>query len=230
MPGPANKEEEAAPKHLAALTPAIQQPAFPGWSPPSAKNRKSTPRRKRRRLSRSNTQQPLPGLGLYPQAIMPLAKRKTPKPRMPYPYPRRRRPQTAGGLQQGIPGLETNPQSAKIRQLEQEKETARKRQMRYIRPWTRRLILRRDNYMCVYCYADLRKVPIEIDHLVPVSRQGDNRIGNLQSTCRTCNRRKRHYSDGAPLREALARRQRQAAAAKQLNLFHDIGEPYQPAV
>lgn len=229
MPGPANKEEEAAPKHLAALTPAIQQPAFPGWPPPSAKSRNPPPRRKRRRLSRANIQHPLPGLGLY-TPIMPLAKRKNPKPRMPYPYPRRRRPQTAGGLQQGIPGLETNPQSAKIRQLEKEKETARKRQMRYIRPWTRRLILRRDNYMCVYCYADLRKVPTEIDHLVPVSRQGDNRIGNLQSTCRTCNRRKRHYSDGAQLREALARRQRQAAAAQQLNLFHDIGEPYQPAV
>lgn len=230
MPGPANQEEDATPKYLADLTPAIQQPAFPGWPPTPAKSRKPAPRRKRRRLSRANTQQPLPGLGLYPQAIMPLAKRKKPKPRMPYPYPRRRRPQTAGGNQQSIPGLETNPQSAKIRQLEQEKETARKRQMRYIRPWTRRLILRRDNYMCVYCYADLRKVPTEIDHLVPVSRQGDNQIGNLQSTCRTCNRRKRHYSDGAQLREALARRQRQAAAAQQLNLFHDIGEPYQPAV
>ena len=230
MPGPTNQEEDATPQYLAGLTPAIQQPAFPGWPPPSAKSRKPPPRRKRRRFPRANIQQPLPGLGLYTQPIMPLAKRKNPKPRMPYPYPRRRRPQTAGGLQQGIPGLETNPQSAKIRQLEQEKETARKRQMRYIRPWTRRLILRRDNYMCVYCGADLRKIPPEIDHRIPVSRQGNNRIGNLQSTCRTCNRRKRHYSDGAQLRETLARRQRQAATTKQLNLFHDIGEPYQPAV
>ena len=226
MPGPENLEEDTAPKYLAGLTPAIQQPAFPGWPPPSAKRRKPPPRRKRRRrFPRSNIQQPLPGLGLYTQSIIPLAKRKNPKSRIQYPYPRRRRPQTAGGLQQGIPGLETNPQSAKTRQLEQEKETARKRRMRYIRPWTRRLILRRDNYMCVYCYADLRKVPTEIDHLVPVSRQGDNRIGNLQSTCRTCNRRKRHYSDGAQLRETLARRQRQAAAAQQLNFLNHLEQP-----
>ena len=225
MPGPANQEEEATPQYLAGLSPAIQQPAFPGWPPPSAKRRKPPPRRKRRRFPRSNIQQPLPGLGLYTQPIMPLAKRKNPKPRMPYPYPRRRRRQTADGLQQGIPGLETTPQSAKTRQLEQQKETARKRQMRYIRPWTRRLILRRDNYMCVYCGADLRKVPTEIDHLVPVSRQGDNRIDNLQSTCRTCNRRKRHYSDGAQLRETLARRQRQAAAAQQLNFLNHLAQP-----
>ena len=223
MPGPANQEEEATPQYLADLTPAIQQPAFPGWPPPSAKNRKPPPRRKRRRFPRANIQQPLPGLGLYTQAIMPLAKRKNPKPRIATPYPRRR--QTAGGLQQGIPGLETNPQSAKTRQLEQEKETARKRRMRYIRPWTRRLILRRDNYMCVYCYADLRKIPPEIDHRIPVSRQGNNRIGNLQSTCRTCNRRKRHYSDGAQLRETLARRQHQAAAAQQLNFLNHLAQP-----
>lgn len=226
MPGPANQEEEATPKYLAGLTPAIQQPAFPGWPPPSAKCRKPPPRRKRRRrFPRANIQQPLPGLGLYTQSTMPLAKRKKPKPRMPYPYPRRRRPQTAGGLQQGIPGLETNPQSAKIRQVEQEKETARKRRMRYIRPWTRRMILRRDNYMCVYCGADLRKIPPEIDHRIPVSRQGNNRIGNLQSTCRTCNRRKRHYSDGAQLRETLARCQRQAAAAQQLNFLNHLAQP-----
>ena len=180
MPGPANQEEEATPKYLGGPNPRHTTTRVPRMAPAIRQNRKPPPRRKRRRFPRSNIQQPLPGLGLYTQSIMPLAKRKNPKFRIQYPYPRRRRPQTADGLQQGIPGLETNPQSAKTRQLEQEKETARKRQMRYIRPWTRRLILRRDNYMCVYCGADLRKIP-------PKSTTASPYPGKATTESATCN-------------------------------------------
>lgn len=143
--------------------------------------------------------------------------------RKPAPRRKRRRPETAGGVQPGLPGWETYANAVKFRNMEQEKEEFLKRKMRYIRQSIRRVILRRDNYLCVYCHADLRNVPPEIDHRIPVAMRGNNRIDNLQSTCRTCNRRKRHYSDGAELREYLHRRQYQDAGARQSDFFSELG-------
>lgn len=52
---------------------------------------------------------------------------------------------------------------------------------------TRDFILQRDNYRCVKCNSRLK---LEIDHIVPISRGGDNDIDNLQTLCKTCNVRK----------------------------------------
>ena len=161
---------------------------------------------------------------MYIQSAMPIGGGKARKRWTVYNYPRRRNPATAGDVQKRLPGLATDAKAARLRQQEQEKEEQLKCQMRYIRQRIRRVVLLRDNYMCVYCRADLRKVPSEIDHRVPVSRRGNNLIDNLQSTCRTCNRRKRHYSDGAELRESLARRQRQDAMTRQMDFFSELGD------
>lgn len=42
---------------------------------------------------------------------------------------------------------------------------------------------------CVYCQADIRS-EFEVDHRIPLSRGGSNRIGNLQLACPDCNRQK----------------------------------------
>lgn len=52
---------------------------------------------------------------------------------------------------------------------------------------TRRRIFARDNETCVYCGCALTLATLQIDHVVPVSRGGDNRDGNLASACRSCN-------------------------------------------
>jgi len=52
----------------------------------------------------------------------------------------------------------------------------------------RYLILKRDLYTCQLCRRT--GVPIEVDHIVPVSRGGSNRLDNLQTLCQDCNRGK----------------------------------------
>ncbi len=52
----------------------------------------------------------------------------------------------------------------------------------------REFIFKRDNYKCLACPS---KDKLEIDHIVPISRGGENKIGNLQTLCKSCNSRKR---------------------------------------
>lgn len=52
----------------------------------------------------------------------------------------------------------------------------------------RRRILARDRHACRYCGND--SGPFEIDHVLPVVKGGSDRIGNLVTACRECNRRK----------------------------------------
>jgi hypothetical protein len=63
---------------------------------------------------------------------------------------------------------------------------------------TRLEVLKRDNYTCRNCgkspskypELDLEVVELEIDHFQPISKNGDNRLDNLQTLCRLCNRGK----------------------------------------
>ena len=52
----------------------------------------------------------------------------------------------------------------------------------------RSYILRQDRYRCAYCDAESRR--LELDHIVPVSKGGPTRVGNLVAACRSCNRKK----------------------------------------
>lgn len=49
-------------------------------------------------------------------------------------------------------------------------------------------VLDRDNRTCVYCGAEGQ--PIELDHLTPISRGGNDTVWNLVTSCRACNRQK----------------------------------------
>lgn len=52
----------------------------------------------------------------------------------------------------------------------------------------RQKIFERDNFTCVYCGAREYEEPLEIDHVIPISKGGTNNINNLVTSCRTCNR------------------------------------------
>jgi len=48
---------------------------------------------------------------------------------------------------------------------------------------------------CPYCKCILNKKYIEIDHKIPLSRGGQNKLENLVVCCRSCNRRKGAMTD-----------------------------------
>lgn len=53
---------------------------------------------------------------------------------------------------------------------------------------TRAFILERDGYRCTYC--DSSEGPMEVDHVLAVSRGGSDDFENLVCACRPCNRSK----------------------------------------
>jgi hypothetical protein len=61
------------------------------------------------------------------------------------------------------------------------------------KPISKRLrfeVFKRDSFTCQYCSAKPPRVPLEVDHIIPVSKSGDNTISNLITACFDCNRGK----------------------------------------
>jgi len=52
-------------------------------------------------------------------------------------------------------------------------------------------VFKRDKFKCVYCGASAPNVVLQIDHIEPVSKGGDNNILNLVTSCFECNSGKR---------------------------------------
>jgi hypothetical protein len=52
-------------------------------------------------------------------------------------------------------------------------------------------VLKRDKFQCQYCGAVAPKVLLEVDHITPVAKNGDNDVINLITGCFDCNRGKR---------------------------------------
>lgn len=64
------------------------------------------------------------------------------------------------------------------------------RQPRPIVRLTRRNLLLRDEYQCQYCAARPAQRDLNIDHVVPRSRNGEDSWENLVISCRRCNLKK----------------------------------------
>lgn len=56
---------------------------------------------------------------------------------------------------------------------------------------TRFEVFKRDSFTCQYCGKSAPDVVLEVDHINPVSKGGDNDISNLITACFDCNRGKR---------------------------------------
>ncbi len=56
----------------------------------------------------------------------------------------------------------------------------------------REYLLEKWNRQCAYCGA--KNVPLEIDHIIPKSAGGSNRISNLTLACHSCNQKKGNHS------------------------------------
>jgi CRISPR/Cas system Type II protein with McrA/HNH and RuvC-like nuclease domain len=72
------------------------------------------------------------------------------------------------------------------------------RKRKTISPKIRLEVLKRDNYTCRICgkspakypELDLDVVELEVDHITPFSKGGEDSLNNFQTLCRRCNRGK----------------------------------------
>jgi hypothetical protein len=51
-------------------------------------------------------------------------------------------------------------------------------------------VLKRDCFTCQYCGREAPDVILEVDHIIPISKGGDDSLMNLVTACRDCNRGK----------------------------------------
>ena len=51
-------------------------------------------------------------------------------------------------------------------------------------------VFERDGYCCKYCGKQLTRFTATLDHVQPVSQEGDNSLGNLVTACLHCNSRR----------------------------------------
>ena len=90
----------------------------------------------------------------------------------------------------------------------------------------REYVLQRDGRICQYCGT--RKGRIEIDHVVPRSKNGSDRVSNLMTSCRRCNQKKDNRSlagflkrKPAGLKKIEAQLKRSLSSASHMNyLMH----------
>lgn len=69
-------------------------------------------------------------------------------------------------------------------------------------------IAQRANHRCEYCKAPevVFNFPFEVEHIVPLSRQGSNDDANLALACRSCNLRKGNRVSGLSSRSNVEAR------------------------
>ena len=87
-------------------------------------------------------------------------------------------------------------------------------------------IFKRDGFSCKYCNAKPPNVSLEIDHIVPVSKGGNNSQDNLITACFDCNRGKSANILGCVTENMEEKTKRKKIALKQykdyLKIISDI--------
>ena len=99
---------------------------------------------------------------------------------------------------------------------------------KWIRPEKRLAIYLRDEFRCVYCGRDLHNAApceINLDHIKPRSKGGNNEETNLVTSCKSCNSSRGNKSitkfADEPTRRAI-RRQTRRSLTKRLALAKSI--------
>lgn len=68
------------------------------------------------------------------------------------------------------------------------KEKAKARELRRSTWWLNRL----QTGVCYYCNKEVGKANLSMDHVVPLSRGGKSRKGNIVPACKDCNNKKKY--------------------------------------
>ena len=71
-------------------------------------------------------------------------------------------------------------------EIRREKEKARR--LRQSGWWMRKI----QNGICYYCHKNVGKANLTMDHVLPLSRGGKSRKGNLVAACKACNNKKKY--------------------------------------
>lgn len=74
--------------------------------------------------------------------------------------------------------------------IDKHKNIAQSKDKDSISQKTRFNVFDRDSFTCQYCGAKAPDVELELDHIHPVSRGGENNVKNLITSCLDCNRGK----------------------------------------
>lgn len=95
----------------------------------------------------------------------------------------------------GIPGTSALNEYArsiekKLRAIGRQQKKQMRTAFQSMRNTVYEQIAERDGEQCGYC-GSTRK--LEVDHRLPLSMGGDNRMGNMQLLCKRCNAQKRDY-------------------------------------
>lgn len=83
--------------------------------------------------------------------------------------------------------------------------------------YRKEVVLKRDNYTCVYCNAKPAKKDLTIDHVIPRSKGGMSTYDNCVAACLRCN----HYKDNLLLHEAGMRMMFRSQYTAVGNSFYD---------
>ena len=103
-----------------------------------------------------------------------------------------------------------------LRREREYKREARRSQLARVRAWRLgikgkyypsdvRRLRRRQKGQCAYCGRELTRDIERVDHIIPISRGGDNTYKNIQLLCEPCNRAKGAKTD-AEFKEMFARK------------------------
>lgn len=71
-------------------------------------------------------------------------------------------------------------------EIRREKEKARR--LRQSRWWTTKI----EGGVCYYCHRRVGRENLTMDHVLPISRGGKSKKGNIVAACKACNNKKRY--------------------------------------
>lgn len=83
-------------------------------------------------------------------------------------------------------------------------------------------IFKRDGFRCQYCGAHPPKAVLEVDHIVPVAKGGENDADNLITACFNCNRGKADIGLGVVPQSLEAKANETAEREEQLKGYNAI--------
>jgi 5-methylcytosine-specific restriction endonuclease McrA len=82
--------------------------------------------------------------------------------------------------------MEFDPAIVSDQEIKKEKEKARR--LRQTEWWRRKI----QKGICYYCHREMGRENLTMDHLVPLSRGGKSKKGNIVPACKECNNKKKY--------------------------------------